>query len=133
MEVTRKNNHRNTKIKETTGSDGQTSKARRGFDAPSLNRKTELAAPADRCAVVPSSQNSDLPIFRVSDTLYKPVGWHCNERNPKSASATLPPLLGDKGLGLDNPDKEFTFFLIHCKAIDDNAYVFCETNRKVNL
>ena len=29
-------------------------------------------------------------------TLKTSCGWHCNERNPFSVSATLPPLQGDK-------------------------------------
>ena len=42
---------------------------------PSPERKepeiSQLAAPAGRYAIVPSSQKSDLPNFRPSDTLYK--------------------------------------------------------------
>lgn len=46
-----------------------------------------------------------LPIFRIPDTLLKPVGWHNYETDPAPFSATLLPLQGIKAMILNSVDE----------------------------
>ena len=61
-------------------------------------------------------QDSDLPKFRLSDILFKPV-WVALQSLPQGMSATLPPLQGDKTLELEPPMKTILLFSILLCAI----------------
>ena len=77
---------------------------------PPVDEKTaeisQLAAPARWCTIVPSSQKSDLPIFRLSDTLYKSSLGGTTKRTAWYVCHPSHLRRGINRLGLVNPKDE---------------------------
>ena len=67
--------------------------------------------------VFPSRRKATCKMFAFLIYYKNQFGWHCNERDPFSVSATLPPLQGDKTLALEPAMKTILLFSILLCAI----------------